>query len=282
MEKFSLEKAQDKASKMQNMIKAGEVNNYSEAGQKIDSDKEVPKEDYFKRFKVLGNRDYELRYLAMDYAKEFQQTVRTALKNLAAELPEAKELKVLEAGSGTGLTTIEILEADPRIKVIACDNEPKMMDQAKLVLADLNERIDFKEGDILSTLKNIESESLDAFASALTVHNFLTDYRMEVFQEITRVLKKGGLFVNADKYAFDDLDKHLNSLKDQIKSFDIFDRPDINRPDVKEGWTNHYHQDELTKITEGEQVKILESLGYEDIKVTFRQSMEATIVARKK
>lgn len=246
------------------------------------SKKEAEKENYFKRFRVLGNRDYELRYLAMDYAQEFQQTIRIALKNIAYELPDAKELRVLEAGSGSGITTLEILEADPRIKVIACDNEPKMMEQAKLVLSDLSERIEFMEGDILSTLKNIESESLDAFASALTVHNFLDAYRMEVFQEITRALKKGGLFVNADKYAFDDLNKHLNSLDEQIKSFDVFDHPDINRPDVKKGWTEHYHQDELTKITEGEQIKILEDLGYEDIKVVFRQSMEATITARKK
>lgn len=242
--------------------------------------KKKEEQNYDARFAGVLGQDYNLRPLSMPYHEKFQNTVKDSLKEFAEKHKEENELKVLEAGCGTGLTTIRILEADSRIKVVAVDNEEKTIAQARQALEDLKGRIEFRQGDILSVLKDVESESIDAFASALTIHNFPSEYREEVLEEVARVLKKRGLFVNADKYALDDPEAHAKSLQEQIKSFDIYDG--IGRSDVKEAWTKHYHQDENTKITEKEQIALLEKLGFENIEIIFRESMEAVIRAIKK
>lgn len=239
----------------------------------------IKKGEYDARFSGVLGSDYGLRYLAMPYNDEFQGTIKDTLKTHFADKPDS-EFNVVEAGCGTGITTIRILDADPRIKIVAIDNEKKMIEQAEQTLADLKDRVKFVEADILSVLEETVDASVDAFSSCLTIHNFPAEYREKVIGEVARVLKSGGIFINADKYAFDDLEAHLRSLDEQIQSFDVFDT--IGRPDVKEAWTKHYHQDENTKITESEQIKILEDLGFEDIKVIFRKSMEAVITARKK
>lgn len=235
---------------------------------------------YDDRFAGVLGQDYNLRPLAMPYHDRFQNTVKDVLGEFAKDHQDEPELKVLEAGCGTGLTTIRILEANPKIKVIAVDNEGSTIAQAKEALKDLEDRVDFKQGDILSVLINLEDASIDAFASALTVHNFPKEYREKVLSEVARVLKKNGLFVNADKYALDDPDAHAKSLQEQIDSFDIYDS--IGRSDIKKAWTQHYHQDENTRITQQEQIDLLRGLGFKDIEIVFRESMEAVIRAIKK
>lgn len=237
-------------------------------------------DNYDARFSGVLGADYNLCALSIPHYYELQNTVKNVLKDFFAARNDLKEINVLEAGSGTGLTTVRILDADPRIKVMAVDNEEKTIRQAEQTLKDLKDRIEFVHKDILSALLEVKDNSLDAFASAFAIHNFTDEYREKVFKEIARVLKGGGLFVNADKYALDDKNAHLESLEKQIKSLDVYDS--INRPDVKEGWIKHYYEDEKVKITEGEQKKILLDLGFENIKVIFRKGMEATIMAIKK
>ncbi|MSR85748.1 class I SAM-dependent methyltransferase [Candidatus Uhrbacteria bacterium] len=243
------------------------------------------KSRYDQRFAGVLGEHYDLRARVMPYHEQFQDTVKDTLADFAKKHPEASILKVLEVGCGTGQTSIRILEADPRIKVVSVDTDEKLMEKAKKVLADMADRIEFIHQDILSVLTAMPDQSMDAMASGLTIHNFTTEYRLEVMKEVARVLKSGGLFVNADKYAFDDPEAHAKSLKEQIDSFEMFDTmhiPGLDIPKLKKGWVEHYQEDEKTKITESEQIKMLEDLGFKDIKVIFRESMEAVITATKK
>ena len=203
-----------------------------------------------------------------------------SLYEFGVEHREQPEILALEAGCGTGLTTIRIVEADPRIKVMAVDNEAKTLAQAREALQDFSDRIDFRQGDILSVLKTIKNNTIDVFASAWTLHNFSSEYRQEVLSEMARVLKRKGWFINADKYALNDPKSHAKSLEDQIKLFDVYET--IGRLDMKEAWTEHYHQDDVTKITEQEQINLLNSLGFEKVGVVFRAGMEAVVTAIKK
>lgn len=240
---------------------------------------------YYDRFSGVLGEYYNLRSLAMSYHEQFQDTVKDTLIQFAEEHPELSELKVLEVGTGTGLTSVRVLEADPRIKLTTIDADGNLMEKAKQVLEDVADRIEFINQDILSALQAMADESIDAMASALTIHNFPPEYREEMMKELTRVLKSGGLFVNADKYALDDLEAHKQSLQEQIDSFDIFDTmnvPGVDLPKLKQDWIQHYEDDEKTKITQSEQIKMLEELGFENIRVIFRESMEATITAIKK
>ncbi len=234
---------------------------------------------YNSRFSGEIGKEYRLFKESVPWHDEFQNTIKTALSKYTNLYPNKKEFKVLEAGTGTGYTTIRILDADPRIRVIAIDNEEETLKQAKEILNDKSDRIEFKRTDILSELQNLPDESIDSFTSAYLLHNIPHDDRKKIFKEIYRVLKKEGIFINADKIARDDEEKHKQDLENQIKAFDIYDK--MGMPNIKEEWTEHYYEDEANKITEGELKNILRELGFSNVNRIFRKGMEATIIANK-
>lgn len=244
----------------------------------------IKNSEYYDRFSGVLGKYYNLRSLAMSYHEKFQDTVKETLATYAKEHPELTKIKVLEVGTGTGLTSIRVLESDPRVELTTVDADGNLMEKAKQVLVDFSERIEYINKDILSALKEMGDSSIDAMASALTIHNFPPEYRDQVMVELARVIKSGGLFVNADKYALEDPEAHAKSLKEQIDSFDIFDTmniPEVDIPTLKQGWIDHYTSDEKTKMGEKESIELLGKLGFKDIKVIFRESMEATITAIK-
>lgn len=85
--------------------------------------------------------------------------------------------------------------------------------------------------------------SQDLVASAYTVHNFLETYRDQVLNEIFRVLRPSGIFVNGDRYALDDTAAHTRLMQDDVRRyFKVFSS--INRFDLLEQWVLHLFGDE--------------------------------------
>ncbi len=131
---------------------------------------------------------------------------------MVAEYPERStdKLKIVELGGGTGITTLSILTAREAATVFSIDNEPTMQSQAKKHLkkwAD-EERLFSRSDDALTALENLATDSVDIVASAYTLHNFQNTYRQKVIQEIFRVLKPGGQFINGERYSLDDISRH--------------------------------------------------------------------------
>ncbi|MCK5332315.1 class I SAM-dependent methyltransferase [Candidatus Parcubacteria bacterium] len=240
---------------------------------------EQKREDYQNRFSGVIGSEYNLFEKSVPWHEEFQNTIGDKISDYCFQLKDKEKISVLEAGCGTGLTTIRILNADKRIRVLALDNEDQTLNQAREILHDFEDRINFIKKDVIEYLKNIDDNSLDIFASAYLIHNLPATYREKIFREIFRTLKSGGLFINGDKYAKDDEAQHERDLREQIKDFDVYEK--MNRSDIKEEWTRHYYDDEKIKITEGEQKKILQSLGFCEVETVFRKRMEAIITAVK-
>jgi tRNA (cmo5U34)-methyltransferase len=228
------------------------------------------------RFSGSIGEEYNLFRRAVPHHEKFQDEVGKQLRLFCEQLTKSK-VNVVEAGIGTGITTIRILGADPRIFVTAIDNEAKMIRQAKARFSDSEDRIDFIATDLLTAIKKIPRDSVDAFVSAYTLHNFLPSYRKELFGEISRILGRPGLFLNADKYASDDPATHAKDLKEQFTALRVLGK--MGRPDLEKEWNAHYLEDEKNKITEGEQVSALKELGFKNIKITFRKGLEAVIRA---
>jgi tRNA (cmo5U34)-methyltransferase len=226
---------------------------------------------------VLGD-DYNLFAKSVPYYDRMQDVVGEQVAKYV-ETSGKDSVTFIEAGTGTGLTSIRVLGADARVFLIGIDNEKKMLDQARLVLKEFEGRMRYIQGDLLESLRRQLDGLADGFVSGYTLHNFPPEYRDQVFSEIKRVLKSGGIFINADKYALDDLQAHKQTLEDQIQAFDVYDG--LGRSDVKNEWTEHYNEDEKIKISESEQVTILENLDFLDVKKVFREGMDAIIVATK-
>lgn len=159
--------------------------------------------------------------------------------------PAAGNLELLELGTGTGVTTAYLLHHRPDARITSLDNGPTMLEQAGRHLAGAvaEGRLRLVESDALSYLAQWPTASLDLVASAYTVHNFLQGYRGRVFEEIHRVLKPGGVFVNGDRYALDDSLQHLRRTQDEVRGY-FREFLAMDRPDLLEQWVLHLFSDE--------------------------------------
>jgi ubiquinone/menaquinone biosynthesis C-methylase UbiE len=133
--------------------------------------------------------------------------------------------------------------------------------------------------DLNVYLASEKSESFDAVVSAFTIHNLSPEERKKVCAEVFRILKPGGVFVNADKIASDDVTAHEATLARQIEQFSVFKLQ--GRPDLQDEWIAHYSEDERIKLTEKEWEKELQKSGFLQIKKNMRAGMEAVYTGRK-
>lgn len=219
------------------------------------------------RFAGVLGEDYDLFGKSVAYHDELQDKIRTHLAEHTST--DGERIKILEAGVGTGITTLRILTANPYIEVYGVDNESKTLNQAKEVLKDFSGRLFLSKEDILEYVQKQPAESFHGFVSAYVLHNLPPDYRERLFPEIARVLKKGAVYINADKLALDDEQEHAQTLEEQLKAFDVYD--EMGRPEVKEEWIKHYLEDEIIKFKESEQIALLEQNGFSDVQKIFRE-----------
>lgn len=257
----------------------------------------IEKSAYDARFSdILGGEEYEDLLIALDYYNEFQAETGKALSNYINEnCKHLKVIKVLEAGPGTGITTVEILKADPRVKVVSVDNEPKMLDAVRKRFAkidEFNDRVEFVMSDIVKFLEATEDESFDAFASVYTLHNFTSDFREKVISLIAKKLKHGGIFINGDKYARKG-DLHKTDYDAEIANYRKFevaakiaekngnsDRTQSLRR-IENEWVLHAAEDEKNKITVEEQEGLFKTLGFTNINWGKRYDLVVTVSALK-
>ena len=243
-----------------------------------------------KRFSGIEGTEYDLvARVAFQPALQAEDAIRDILSR-AFYTTRKESIKVLELGCGTGITTEEILDAHPRIHVDAIDNEPNMVKQADERLHSRQSywlRFNISEHDALKfvTIYPKYSSSwrnYDAVVSGFMIHNLTKSYRAKLYPAIFEVLRKGGIFINADKIAPDDLKEHRMYFNRQMKQFDKL--TEMGRKDLADAWKAHYERDNKSnlKLTESELIGGLKSAGFSDISKVFRQFMEAVYIARKK
>jgi SAM-dependent methyltransferase len=103
---------------------------------------------------------------------------------------------VLDAGCGTGLTTLRIADQHPGCKVCGIDLSPKMVDVARDDAAERGLDVDLCVGSI--TDLPYPDESFDVVLTNIMFHHLdLAEKRLAV-SEIARVLKVGGRYVSAE------------------------------------------------------------------------------------
>lgn len=230
---------------------------------------------------VIG-QEYQMLKLICPFAAEMSRLVGV---EVSAYCRSKAELQfVLELGGGTGITTLSLLSADERLHVLSVDNEPVMQSQAKQSLQAWVEsgRLDFSADDALSALQKLDHASVDVVASAYTLHNFQADYRQLVIQEIHRVLKPGGQFINGDRYALDDINAHTRCTQKEVAGyFKVL--TEINRLDLLQHWIIHLFSDESENhvMRESIALKQLADAGFQTIELKLRQEVNALVIAKK-
>jgi tRNA (cmo5U34)-methyltransferase len=190
----------------------------------------------------------------------------------------------LEIGCGDGRSTRALLSARDNLNLIALDSSAAMLTQARVKLANYIEvdRVAFVEADALTHLNLQPDASFDIVASNYAIHNFAGDYRKRVLAEIYRVLKPGGLFINGDRYAYDDPAQHLAATQADLRTwFKILGEK--NRYDLLEDWVVHLFSDEssahIMYLTQG--LADLETAGFSSVRVDYREGVDTLVVAEK-
>jgi len=223
--------------------------------------------------------EYEMLKRICPAAADMSRRVGEFVAGWNPKVP-TESLNLLELGCGTGVTTLNLLHARSDTIITSVDNEPTMLSQARRNLADALERGRLKliENDALSYLSDMPPASMDIVATAYTLHNFLDGYRGRVLEEIFRVLKPGGVFVNGDRYALDDSLAHLQSIQAEVRQyFRTF--TDLDRVDLLEQWIVHLFSDEspdhVMPLDAG--LSAMRETGFDAVTVHFRQDVNALV-----
>jgi tRNA (cmo5U34)-methyltransferase len=227
--------------------------------------------------------EYEMLAVICPSAAEISRRVGEYVAGWLPPYPAAS-LKLLEIGSGTGITTARLLASRKNALVESVDNAPAMLAQARhnLAAALAANRLRLIERDALSHLQAMPDASADVVASAYTLHNFLHGYRQSVLKEILRVLKPGGLFVNGDRYALDDAAEHLKITQAEVRHyFRVF--AELKRPDLLEQWIVHLFSDESEEHIMRLQpaLEMMADSGFANTSLHFRDGVNALVSAVK-
>lgn len=234
------------------------------------------------RFSGSLAEEYELITLAYPDFETFQHRMIDRISERVAAHRSDDTLNLLEIGTGNGFTTRLILEAlakapQTTVKVVSIDNDPEMLAQA---VEHINtRRCELHEADALAFLQDQPADSWDIVASAFTIHNLERDYRDEVEKEIYRVLRKDGLFTNADKYAPDGQER-FEALTYQVgRFFDAF--LESGRHELLRKWVLHNIDDQSPRyvMLASEAIPRLNALGFREVVLDGRAHMQAVLTA---
>ena len=230
---------------------------------------------------VIG-QEYDMLKLICPLAAEMSRLVGDEVACYCRDNPNART--VLELGGGTGITTLSILLASDQVSISSVDNEPTMQNQARQSLQDwLNSGwVDFCGDDALTALQALDDDSVDIVASAYTLHNFEQEYRKQVVEEIFRVLKPGGRFINGDRYALDDAVQHtLITQKEVAGYFEVL--TEMDRLDLLQQWVLHVINDESEARIMRESAELIQltDTGFQHVQLKSRLEVNALVTADK-
>lgn len=141
------------------------------------------------RFQIL-TPIYDILCSILGLGKNYRERV---IKTLQLQ---RSDVKVLDAGCGTGNIAIEFKQANPRIELHAVDADNEILTIAKERAKKLNLDINFRQ----SFLQKLpyKDKFFDIVYSSLVFHHLNTKSKNKAMKEICRVLKKKGKF-----YLFD-------------------------------------------------------------------------------
>lgn len=114
-----------------------------------------------------------------------QEQVAAATRGPAVE-------RVLELGTGTGITALRVLDVHPEAQLVGIDESAAMLEAASAVLS--------PEADLrVSRLEDpLPAGPFGLVVSALAVHHLDGDGKADLFRRVAEVLRPGGRFVLGD------------------------------------------------------------------------------------
>lgn len=119
-------------------------------------------------------------------------------EEVAAATQGRRVTRILDLGTGTGITARRVLDVHPRARLVGIDENPQMLAKARGVLP--------TEADLrVAQLEDpLPRGSFDLVVSALAVHHLEGAAKADLFRRIANSLAPGGRFVLGDLIIPDD------------------------------------------------------------------------------
>lgn len=204
--------------------------------------------------------------------------------SIAREVSRVQHHTVIDLGVGLGYTTEAVLKVINPKHLYLVDLDQRMIEiamQNKKIIRDTRLHVTFSNEDILFFLLNIKSETIDCIYSCWVIHNLPKKLRAKIVKEIFRVLKKGGTFVNGDKYTEMNKINHQASFDWQENEYKKAIKLYPKDKAVYKAWISHYREDDRNRFYESEQIDLCKKLKFKKFLFKNRYQLEAVFVAQK-
>ena len=146
--------------------------------------------------------DLPERVRTYDADMDIMHPLRWKMIEVALEvLPfrQARSLRALDLGVGTGGFSKRFLEKYPNSNVVAVDGAASMLELAKTRLGELARRVEWVQSDFQTMAAKVpESETFDVVISSYALHHLDAREKLAVMKWVVQAMRPGGWFLNAD------------------------------------------------------------------------------------
>lgn len=265
--------------------------------------------------------EYDLIRHGWPHYDQFQAQIIQELKeHIDNNMSDKDHIQILEIGCADGATTRLAMDyiyqnfenKKGRFELFALDNEPNMIQQAREFFREkyfpketakdeyylhpkrgISYIFTDKRTESIKSLVIVQNDALnylvnnrncfDAIITGFTYHNFFpNEYRNETIEATYNALKQGGIFVNGDKIAQNDPDAHMSDFIRHVHLLEVYAK--MGRPDIRDAYLKHQIEDNDSTmiLKEGEYITKLKEVGFNDVKLVYRNHMETVITGVKK
>ncbi|MGK4906219.1 class I SAM-dependent methyltransferase [Streptomyces albus] len=137
--------------------------------------------------------------VGIDYDKVLgTDASNVALLSAAVDQLPSGARDILDIGSGTGRLTSLCRTALPEARIVGVDPAPAMVEEAEAKFAD-DPLTSFRHG-VAEDLSGLPDASFDVAISSFALHHLELGTYPKAAAELLRVLRPGGVFINADQF----------------------------------------------------------------------------------
>ena len=213
--------------------------------------------------------------IASEYDKQRKQIIPCFddFYNLPSQIMNFKGTapKILDIGAGTGLFSLFVIKKYKNAKITLIDLSGKMLEIADRRFKN-NKNIKIINADYT---KYDFNEKFDFIISALSIHHLTDAEKKKLFKACFRLLKKGGIFINADQALspYAEIEKMFSDLwKDSVI------KSGIN----KKEFAKAFGRTKLDKpSTAQDQLKWLKEAGFETSDIIYKYCHFCVFYAKK-